>query len=301
MKGLTDLHRHIDGSLRLETLYDLADSEGVAIPKEPSSILFHKGMGLEEALQRFAITLSVLQSPENLRRVCSEICEDASLDGVETLELRFAPHLHRGAPIEKIIESALEGIDGRAGLILCGLYGDPPSLLGRFVALAAEHPGICGIDLAGGPLASHKYGLKDYVPAFTRARDCGVGRTVHAGEGRHPSEIAFAVESLHAQRIGHGTSLLEDGTVLDLILERGVVIEACPTSNMHTGVVSSVSEHPVARWIQLGVMVCVNTDNTLLSDVSCSQEYLNVLAIDEMPDGAADYLVGCGHRGAFSL
>ncbi|MCA9557979.1 MAG: adenosine deaminase family protein [Myxococcales bacterium] len=276
---LTELHRHLDGSLRRATLDDLGRAAGVAVPDD---LGFRAGMGLEAALACFEITLATLQTPAAVRRVADEMCVDAATEGVEHLEIRFAPQLHRGAKIEAIVDAALEGVDGRASLILCGLYGEPPALLERLVEVATPRPGVVGLDLAGGPTPTQSWSLEDYAPAFTRARDRGLGRTVHAGEGRPPAEIRVAVEALHAQRIGHGTSLLDDPAVLDLVLRRGVTIEACPTSNLHTGVIARADAHPLPRWLDLGVRVALCTDNTLLSAVDLPTERARAAALPGM-------------------
>jgi len=294
--GLAELHLHLDGSLRMTTLQELAALDGVEVPER---LLFSPGMGLVEALSKFAFTLSLLQSPARVRRVASEICEDAVRDGVEHLEIRFAPQLHRGAPMESVVDAALEGIADRAGLILCGLYGEPPAVLEQLVRVAAGRRGVVGIDLAGGPTPGHDFQLPDYAPAFGRAREHGLGRTVHASEGRSPQEIRIAVEQLHAQRIGHGTTLLDDPSVLELVLERGVTIEACPTSNVHTGVLSDVGEHPLARWLSLGVRACICADNTLLSNVQSSQEHERALGIAGMTEELLQQAIRHAHGAAF--
>ncbi|MCP4869651.1 MAG: hypothetical protein GY898_13130 [Proteobacteria bacterium] len=297
-EGLADLHRHLDGSLRPSTLQELAGSLGLSVPDD---LPFFPGMGLMAALARFEFTLSLLQTTDAVRRVASEMCEDAAADGVTTLEIRFAPQLHPGAgSIDAVTDAALDGIDGRAGLLLCGLYGEPPSMLEGHVDCAASRPGVVGIDLAGGPAPSNEWGLADYAAPFTRARDLGIGRTVHASEGRPPEEIQTAIELLHAQRIGHGTTLLEDPTVVELVLEGGVTMEACPTSNWQVGATDSVEAHPLAKWLELGIKVCVNTDNTLLSQVVASEELRRVRAIPGMTDAHADALVRWGHEGAFT-
>jgi adenosine deaminase len=296
--ALPDLHRHLDGSLRGATLHELARARQLEIPDE---IGFHRGMGLDAALARFALTLSVLDEPAAVRRVASEICEDARADGVTTLEIRFAPQLHlaRGARVEAIVDAALEGIAGRAGLLFCGLYNEDPSILGGLVELAASRAGVAGIDLAGGPDPGASHGLEAFAPVFRRAADLGLGRTVHAAEGRSPSEIRVAVELLLAQRIGHGVTLLEDGAVVDLVLERGVTIEACPTSNVHTGVIDDVAAHPLPRWLSLGVRACVNTDNTLFSAVTASEEHRRARAIPGMKDESMKRAIANGHAAAF--
>lgn len=257
-------------------------------------------MGLDAALERFAFTIAILQTETGVQRVAAEIAEDADRDGVTTLEVRFAPQFHHGAAMDRIVDAALDGLAGRAGLILCGLYGDPPELLEALVDLAIPRPGVVGIDLAGGPVPAHRWQLADYAPAFSRARRVGVGRTVHAGEGRPASEIATAILNLGAERIGHGTTLLDDPRLVELILERGVTVEACPTSNVHTGIIASVREHPLPRWLQLGIRACVNTDNTLFSDVTASGELQHASEIPGMSPTFCAQVVAHGHAGRFA-
>ena len=295
MTGLADLHRHLDGSLRPTTVAELAAAIGLEVPAD---LGFWPGMGLAEALAQFAFTVSLLQDPESIRRVAREICEDAAGDGVTTLEIRFAPQLH--GDVDAAVDAALDGIAGRAGLILCGLYGEEPAVLARLVEVARERRGVVGIDLAGGPSPGHGFAMSDYRGAFGAAAAAGLGRTVHAGEGRPPAEIREAVEVLGAQRIGHGTTLLDDPSVVDLVLERGVTIEACPTSNVHTGVIDSVAAHPIARWLDLGVKVCVCPDNTLLSRTSASAELARVAEIEGMTPERLDAVVEFGHQAAFA-
>ncbi len=293
---LPDLHRHLDGSLRPETVRELAGLEGLDVPPD---LPFFVGMGLSEALARFAFTLQLLQSPDRVSRIASEICEDANRESVSTLEIRFAPQLHRGADEGRIVDAALEGVAGRSGLILCGLYGEDPGQIERLVDIAETRPGVVGIDLAGGPAPDHRWGMQDYGPAFRRAGTLGLGRTVHAGEGRPPGEIRIAIEELGAERIGHGTTLLDDPAVLDLVLEREVTIEACPTSNVHVGVIGAVEDHPLPRWLRAGVRACVCTDNTLLSAVDAPEELRRCAAIPGMDAALIEQAVAWGHAAAF--
>lgn len=296
MNGIADLHRHLDGSLRESTLQELA--EGLGVPPHPS-VRFEPGMGLDAALARFQYTLSLLQTPDSVRRVAHEICEDAAAEGVTTLEIRFAPQLHHGSPIPEIVDAALDGIDGRAGLILCVLYGEEPSVASTLVDVAGPRSGVVGIDLAGGPAPQHRWTMRDYAPAFQRAKKTGLGRTVHAAEGRDPEEIITAITQLHAQRIGHGTTLLQSSRALDCVLQHETIIEACPTSNWHTGVISSIEDHPLPQWLAAGVRVCINTDNTLLSDIDATTEYTNVRRLDAISGGDMARLTATGHRAAF--
>ena len=293
---LAELHRHLDGSLRRQTLLDLAAEQGVDIPNR---VGFWSGMGLDQALAQFEITLSVLQSPAAVERVADEMCQDAAAEGITALEIRFAPQLHQDASIATIVDAALAGVAGRAGIILCGLYGEAPELMAELVDVAAERSGVVGIDLAGGPTPAQKWSLVDYAPAFARARELGIGRTVHAGEGRPADEIRAAIELLDAQRIGHGTTLLDDPALVDLVRQRGITIEACPTSNLQTGAIASVAEHPIAQWLELGINVSVCTDNTLLSDVDLPGEYRLVMNEAGLDRAGVETCIAAGHAAIF--
>ena len=149
-----DLHRHLDGSLRPGTLRELAGTL-------PDDLRFQPGMGLAEALSRFAFALAALRDPAAVARVAAEICEDGESEGLHGLEIRFAPQLHGDDPAV-FIDAALEGAGGRADIILCGLYGEPPGLLTAMVDLAASRRGVVGVDLAEGPSPAHHWGLRDY-------------------------------------------------------------------------------------------------------------------------------------------
>ena len=296
LTALPELHLHLDGSLRPSTLRELAAAAHASVPGD---LLFFQGMGLGAALSRFNFTLSLIQSPAAVARVASEICEDAHEGGVSTLEIRFAPQLHRGASSAAIVDAALEGIAGRAGLILCGLFGEPPEVLLGLVDLAATLRGVVGIDLAGGPAPFHAFRLEDYAAPYQRARRLGLGRTVHAAEGRSPEEIKTAINVLGAQRLGHATTLLDDPAALALVLENNVLIEACPTSNLHTGVIAKPEDHPLPKWLQAGVRVTVCSDNTLFSATTAREEHERALRIPGMTGALLARAIEHGHAGAF--
>jgi adenosine deaminase len=287
----SDLHRHLDGSLRPATVDELARKFRLSVPAD---LVFTSKMGLGAALSRFEFLLKLLQQPAEVRRVAAEICEDALAEKVTTLEIRFAPQLHRGASLEAIVEAAIEGANGRAGIILCGLYGEPPSVLNALVEIARARREVVGIDLAGAPGSGDNYRLLDYVEPFQRAADLGIGRTVHAGEGRPAREIADAILHLRAQRIGHGVTLLDDPAVVELVLQRGVTLEACITSNLHTGVIDSAADHPLPQWLARGIRCCINTDNTLLSATTLQHE------LSLAPPSAHATLGEFGRAAAFS-
>jgi adenosine deaminase len=291
---LADLHRHLDGSLRQKTLEELASTTRVTLP---SDLRFRAGMGLEQALSCFRTTVAVLQAPEALTRVASEICDDASVGNVSTLEIRFAPQLH--GDIERSIDAVLEGCAGRAGVIVCALYGDPPDLVTALVRAAHDRRSVVGIDLAGAPSSGSRWSMRDYADAFRLARHLGLGRTVHASEGREPGEIRDAIEGLGAQRIGHATTLLDDDSIVALVIEREVTVEACITSNVHTGAIDSAAQHPLPRWLRRGIRACICTDNTLLSDVDSVAEHARALSIPGMTDRLLADAIAHGHAAAF--
>ena len=267
---MIELHCHIDGSMRHETLVELGEKYNVYIPHD---LKFQKGMSLYDALSKFRTTLACMQNPDDVKRVCEEICEDFTGD---YLELRFAPQLHKGACVDEIIEAAIDGLDGRTHLILCGLYGEDPRILNGLVDVARCYDKVVGIDLAGGPSKYHQWKLKDYAEPFCLAEKDGLGRTVHAAEGRSANEIMQAILFLKAQRIGHGTTLLNNRMVLEMVKERGVCIEACVTSNMHTGVIETISDHPIKTWIKEQIPVAICADNIYLSDIDTRREIIRV-------------------------
>ena len=293
---LADLHRHLDGSLRRSTLESFAHEDGVVVP---DPLCFLPGMGLDRALACFAFTLARLDRTDRLARVAHEVCQDANNDGVSTLEIRFGPHLHGELPAADALDAVLEGVGDRSGILLCGLYGDPPEAYEALVDLAKTRPGVVGLDVAGAPQPGHSWGLRDYRSPMKRARDLGLGVTVHAGEGRPSEEIRTAIEVLGARRIGHGTTLLEDPALVDLVRERGVTVEACITSNVHVGAIRDAEAHPLARWLAQGVRACVCTDNTLFSDVTSSGEHALAQRLPGMTQALLNTAIDHGHEARF--
>ena len=263
---MIDLHVHLDGSLRESTLAKF-------LGYRPKEIYFSKGMGLEQALNSFTTTLGTIQTPDLVKKAVMELCTDLTFAGVYQGEIRFAPQLHYGAPIEEIVDAACEGLYGDRTLILCGLYGEHPRVLDRLVETARTRYKVVGIDLAGAPSPDHRWNLLDYSDAFTKARDYGLGRTVHAGEGRPAKEIEVAINFLHAQRIGHGLSVMDDWKTMDLVLQKDVLIEACLTSNYHTGCIKEYADHPMKQWLREGIKFTLCADNTLLSQTDLEHEY----------------------------
>jgi adenosine deaminase len=263
---MIELHCHLDGSLRESVLTKF-------LGYNPKEIYFHKGMGLEDALESFKLTLGTLQTADLVKEAVFNLCIDLNMSGIYEGEIRFAPQLHYGSPLEDIIDAAQAGLHGNKNLILCGLYGEHPRVLDRLVEVAKTREKVVGIDLAGAPNDNHRYSLMDYSDAFTKARRYGLGRTVHAGEGRPAKEIEVAINFLHAQRIGHGLTILNDWKTMDLVREKDVLIEACLSSNYHTGCINEYSDHPMKQWYENDIKFSLCTDNTLLSQTTLEKEF----------------------------
>jgi adenosine deaminase len=267
-----ELHLHIDGSIRRSTFLELAKKNNINVTK---NFGFTRGMSLRDALNMFDKTVSVMKQMDIIARITREVCEDVRKDGVIYAELRFAPQLHSDN-IEEVVKAAITGLKYNFKLILCGLYGQNPKVIESLVEVAKKYKAVVGIDLAGGPRVTDKWGLHHYIDAYQEAKKYNIGRTVHVSEGRSPQEIIDAILLLDAQRLGHACTLLEDEGAVELVKDKRVVIEACPTSNVHTGIYNSISEHPIKKWIENKVSVVICADNTLMSNVTTSQEIINV-------------------------
>ena len=267
-----ELHVHLDGSIRRDTLFELGKLYGVSIPKQFG---FRDGMGLSAALSMFQLTVSLMQDKNIVKRIVSELCEDLYHDGVEYAEIRYAPHLH-GINLDEIVASSCEGLKYGYKIILCGLYGYSPKSIETLVELAKKHDNVVGIDIAGGPSNTDKWGLHHYIDAFQEAKNYNIGRTVHVSEGRNPQEIIDAILMLDAQRLGHACTILESKEAIEIVKDRKVVIEACPTSNVHTGIYHNVLQHPIKKWIEKKIPVTVCADNTLMSRTTTTTEILNL-------------------------
>jgi len=281
-----ELHVHLDGSLRADTMLELASERGVPMPAGDVEALARymvvdDAASLEEYLERFAVTLSVMQDADALERIAFECVMDHAAEGVRYVELRFCPLLNteRGLAPDAVLDAALRGMRRaeehasiQSQLIVCALRSHEfaRTLEMAELAIAYQNRGVCGFDIAGGeagnPVVDHREG-------FDLAAEAGVPITIHAGEGFGPESIRQALEVGHARRIGHGTRLFEDPRLLEEVRSRGVPLEVCLTSNVQTRVVQSHREHPARRYADLGIPVTLGTDNRLMSGVTLVDEY----------------------------
>jgi len=287
-----ELHCHLDGSLRLDTMIDLARSEGKmqVLPSDSVEGLAEilrevdDSETLEAYLAWFRYTIPLLQTKEALYRCTYELAEDNADENVRHLELRYAPILHteEGLSLEEVNDTVLQALkdaerdlDIHTGLIICGLRDRYESASMRQAELAAEyrHRGVVAFDLAGGEAGNPP---KGHLHAFYHARNHLLNLTIHAGESWGPDSIRQALFYCGAHRIGHGISLQEDPELMQYFADHRIPLEMCPTSNVQTHVVSSLEAHPITTYVNNGVPVTVNTDNRLFSRTSVTDELWSV-------------------------
>ena len=290
-----ELHVHLDGALRPATMLELARAQGVRLPADTPEALVRDAKNLEEYLEKYMITLSVLQTASALERVAYEFVLDKAAENVRYVEVRYSPLLHRPAlTLAQAIEAPLAGIrrasaetGTKVGLIVCAMRTKPPAESLELARVAAEYQsaGVTAFDLAG---AERGYPARDHRAAFEYAAAHGMACTCHAGEGDGPQSIDQALHEVGAQRIGHGTRLGEDPGLLEEVVARKIPLEMCLTSNVHTHVVASVAEHPFRRYFQQGVVVTLNTDGPLTDGITLTDEYyLAHAALGLSPDDLA--------------
>lgn len=297
------LHDHLDGGMRPATLLELADEVGYELPVSDLDTLtrwIHAGSHRGSLLRYLAPlthAVGVMQTASSLHRVACECVEDLAADNVVYAEVRFAPELHVGCGLSLagVVDTVLAGFadgeraardQGRTIVVRClmtAMRDAPRSLEIAELAIRFRDNGVVGFDLAG---AEAGYPASRHVDAFDylRAHDGRV--TIHAGEAFGVPSIRQAVESCGAHRIGHGVRIVDDidmdheavlGEVAKRLRDKRIPLELCPSSNMQTGVVANIGEHPFDILSRLGFRVTVNTDNRMLSDTTMSKEMLQLV------------------------
>lgn len=282
----TDLHCHLDGSARIETILDLAKKQNITLPSnDPGKLkkILIPGLNcknLVEYLKPFDITLSVMQEPDAIERIAFELAEDAAEENIRYLEIRYSPILHqaKGLKLTEIIDCVLAGLsraekkyDIKTGVIVCGIRNINPrtSLSLAELSVAYKNRGVVAFDLAG---AEENYPAKDHREAFYLMLNNNINCTAHAGEAFGPESIHQAIHYCGAHRIGHGTRLKEDRDLLNYVNDHRIPLEICLTSNIQTKAAASFEEHPFKLYHSLGLRVTINTDNRLISDTTQSDE-----------------------------
>lgn len=282
---LIDLHRHLEGSLRVATTLELAHRDGhpLAAAADPEDLLVARGPlgGLLPYLAKVDAAPSAFPRAQDWERAARECVLDAAADGLDYLEIRFSPWFvqqETGLAPEEVIDAVADGAraasaeSGPAVALIGILLRDlgPARGEAQVGTILSRREAFCAVDLAGNeagvPAAA-------FAGAFSRARDAGLHVTVHAGEAAGPESVRAAVEHLGAERIGHGVRAVEDPALLELLAARGITCEVALTSNLHTSVAASYAEHPVRRLLAAGVPVALSTDDPRASAITLSGEY----------------------------
>ncbi len=294
------LHDHLDGGLRPSTVVEIADQIGYdGLPATEVDELAkwfrtrsHSG-SLERYLEPFSHTVAVMQTPDSLYRVAYECVEDLAADAVVYAEVRFAPELHidRGLSFDEVVDSVLDGF--AAGEKACAAAGRPITV--RLLVTAMRHAavsreiaalairfrdkGVVGFDIAGAEAGNPP---TRHLDAFEYMRDNNARFTIHAGEAFGLPSIHEAIAFCGADRLGHGVRIVDDIDVVDdgvrlgrlasILRDKRIPLELCPSSNVQTGAVKSIADHPFDLLARARFRVTVNTDNRLMSDTSMSLE-----------------------------
>ncbi len=283
-----ELHCHLDGSLRVSTIIDLAAHQKVELPAKNKEDLHNilaikeKMKNLEEYLEIFDITLSVLQTPESLMRVAFELAEDCWNDGVRYVEVRYSPILHtqEGMTSSESIDAVKKGLDQaesefgiKTGIIICGIRNISPEVSLKLADLAVQYKnkGVVGFDLAG---AEENFPAKHHQEAFELILKKNINATLHAGEAFGPESIHQAIHACGAHRIGHGTRLMENKDLMAFVNDHRISLEICLKSNIQTRSIPSLEVHPFKYYLDQHLRVTLNTDNRLISDTTLTGEYL---------------------------
>lgn len=283
-----DLHRHLEGSLRLETLFDIAqkfDLDVVANDLEalrPQVQITNDPPNHDAFLSKFHVLRHFYRTPEMISRLVYEVVADAALDNVHYLELRFSPQAQsrvRGFALEDVTKWVIEAVNKASrdynivvGLIITLVRHDPIEQAHKVARIAIDNKdnGIVGLDLAGDEV---RYPPGPFIPLFKEAKQEGLGITIHAGEWASSRGVQQALEELDADRIGHGIRTMENSKIVRLVLERMPTFEVCLTSNFQSGVVHQLAHHPLVDMLDLGLNATINTDDPTVSNVTLSDEF----------------------------
>jgi adenosine deaminase len=285
-----DLHRHLEGSLRLSTLAEVACEHGVDLPsydieelRPLVQIVDGDPYDFHRFLEKFSLLRRFYSCREAVERVAYEAVADAAEDNIQYLELRFSPASlakTQNFPLDEVTEWVIQAVnraqqDHRitVRLIVSVLrdFGREVAEGVAEVAIAYHDRGVVGLDLAGDEV---HYPGRPFADLFRRAKTAGLGITVHAGEAMGPERVHEAITVLEADRIGHGVRIIENSSVVQLVLRHGVALEVCPTSNLQTGVVRGLGVHPLRDLYRLGVQVTLNTDDPSISNTTLTDEYM---------------------------
>lgn len=281
-----ELHCHLDGSVRPETIIELAKKKEIKIPSYNLDEIKEKLIApeecdsLDEYLKRFDLPLKVMQDSESINRITFELLEDAVFENVKYIEIRFAPVLHTngGLSQEEAIKAVEEGIlkaekyfNIEANIIVCCMkhLSEDEAIKTIKAAKNSNCKKVKAIDLAGG----EDEGFADkFINAMDYAYKAGFHITIHAGEAAGWKNVIDSIKKLHAERIGHGVRIIKNKDAMDYVKENNIMLEICPTSNVQTKAVENIESHPIKKIIDYGIPVSLNTDNRTVSNTSVGKE-----------------------------
>jgi len=283
-----ELHCHLDGSLRVPTILDLAKKDKVTLTTSSSEelsklLVIGKTRGsLEDYIKRFDITLSVMQTPQALSRTAYELIEDVAKENVRYIEIRYSPILHtgKGMTMGESVEAVRNGLERgqkdfgvKSGIIVCGIrnISAAASLKLADLTVRYKNKGVVGFDLAG---SEENFPAKDHQEAFYMILNNNINATIHAGEAYGPSSIHQAIHHCGAHRIGHGTRLKENKDLMNYVNDHRITLEICLTSNWQTRSIRTLKYHPLKYYYDQGIRVTINTDNRLMSGTTLTKEFL---------------------------
>jgi len=282
-----DLHRHLEGSVRLNTLIDVGRTTGISTVgtdylRSLVQIMEDEPYTFENFLSKFATLRNFFRSPEVISRITYEAIEDAATDNIKYLELRFTPAalssaqaFPLGEVMDWVIDAAQRG-EKENGVITRLIAGvnrhESLDLAEQVIQLAVDRidAGIVGVDLAGSEV---DFPGTEFTGVLKEAEEAGLKITIHAGEWGGASNVRDAILTFGAERIGHGVRVLEDPAVVAIAVERETVFEVCITSNYQSGVVPVLTDHPFPKMLDLGLCATLNTDDPSISQISLGYEY----------------------------
>ncbi|MBY7899183.1 adenosine deaminase [Vibrio fluvialis] len=284
---LTDLHRHLDGNIRTQTILDLGQKFGVALPAytvadlTPHVQIVEAEPSLVAFLSKLDWGVAVLGDLDACRRVAYENVEDALNAQIDYAELRFSPYymaMKHNLPVAGVVEAVVDGV--KAGMRDFGVQANLIGIMSRTFgtdacqqeldAILSQKDHIVAVDLAGDELGQPG---DRFVSHFKQVRDAGLHITVHAGEAAGPESMWQAIRDLGATRIGHGVKAIHDPQLMDYLARHRIGIESCLTSNIQTSTVESLALHPLKRFLEHGVLACLNTDDPAVEGIELPYEY----------------------------
>lgn len=284
---LVDLHRHLDGNIHPATVWDLAQQHNIKLPGEnvdeftPHAQIQDQTSDLLAFLKKLDYGVSVLANLDAVYRVAYENVKDAKEQGLDYTELRFSPYYMAEtfklniAEVVNVVADAVSTASKEFNIktnligILSRTYGSEICQQ-ELSAILTHKDKITALDLAGDEL---NYPAEMFVNHFKQARDAGLQITVHAGEAAGPESVWNAIKLLGATRIGHGVAATQDMKLMDYLRDNKIAIESCPTSNYQTATIKDLTKHPLKTFLNHGVIVCLNTDDPAVSNITIKHEY----------------------------